>query len=71
MLVMHRSMGGRAAAAVMANAILGLTGFAFGAITLHLAAVPLGKWTALLLGVSASFTWGLLIFATRKRPVPV
>jgi hypothetical protein len=71
MLVMHRSMGGRAAAAVMANAILGLAGFALGTITLHLAAVPLGSGPALLLGLAACLGWGLLIYAARLRGMPV
>ncbi|HVT55092.1 MAG TPA: hypothetical protein VHD34_03455 [Xanthobacteraceae bacterium] len=71
MLIMHNRLGGKATAAVLANAILGLGGFGLAAATVHAAAAPFGKWTALLLGVSASFTWGLLIFATRKRPVPV
>ncbi len=71
MLVMHRSMGGRAAAAVMANAILGLAGFALGTITLHLAAVPLGSGPALLLGLAACLSWGFLIYAVRLRGMPV
>jgi hypothetical protein len=71
MLVMHRSMGGRAAAAVMANAILGLTGFALGAITLHLAAVPLGSGPALLLGLAACLAWSGLMYAARLRGMPI
>ncbi len=71
MLIMHNRLGGKATAAVLANAILGLGGFGLAAATVHLAAAPLGKWIALFLGLMASFAWGLLIFATRKRPIPV
>jgi hypothetical protein len=70
-LLMHNRLGGKATAAVLSNAILGLGGFGLAAATVHLAGVPLGKWTALCLGLIASFVWGLLIFATRRRPVPV
>jgi hypothetical protein len=70
-LIMHNRLGGKATAAVLANAILGLGGFGLAAATVHAAAIPLGKWTALIIGLMASFSWGLLIFATRKRPVPV
>ncbi len=71
MLIMHNRLGGKATAAVLANAILGLGGLGLAAATVHLAAVPLGKWAALFLGLMARFAWGLLIFATRRRAVPV
>lgn len=71
MLVMHRRMGGKATAAVMANAVLGLTGFALGAITVHLAAVPLGKAAALSLALAICFAWGLLIYGARKKGLPI
>lgn len=65
--ILHRRVGGPATAAVMANAILGLIGFAFAGLTLHVAAVPFGSALALLLALGVSFGWGILIFILRKQ----
>ena len=37
MLILHRRVGGKPTAAVMANAVTGLVGFAFACIVLHFA----------------------------------
>ncbi|HWJ99608.1 MAG TPA: hypothetical protein VNR41_02760 [Xanthobacteraceae bacterium] len=66
-VIMHRRAGGPATAAILANALLGMTGFALACIALHVAAVPLGSPAALLLAIAASIGWGLLVFALRKR----
>ncbi len=71
MLILHRRVGGPAAAAVMANAVLGLVGFAFAAVALHFAAAPLGSPLALTLALAVSIGWGLLIYAARLRGIPV
>src|SRR5471032_1910518 len=42
MFILHRRVGGRPAAAVLANAILGLVGFAIACSALHVAAEPFG-----------------------------
>ena len=41
MLILHRRVGGKPTAAVMANAVLGLVGFAFACVVLHFAATRL------------------------------
>ena len=67
MLILHHRIGGPAAAAVLASGILGLFGFGLAVLTLHLAAVPLGNWWALALGLAVSIAWNLMLFLTRKR----
>jgi len=64
--VLHRRVGGPASAAVLANAILGVTGFALAAIAVHVAAVPLGSFTALSLALAISFAWGGSILLLRR-----
>jgi hypothetical protein len=71
MLILHRRVGGRPTAAVMANGVLGLVGFALAATGLHFAALPLGSAIALSLALSISVGWGVLVFAARRRGVPV
>ena len=67
MIILHRRVGGRASAAVLANAITGLIGFAFACVALHFAAVPLGSSLALTLALAVSIGWGLLVYAARLR----
>jgi hypothetical protein len=71
MLILHRRVGGRPTAAVMANGVLGLVGFALAATGLHFAALPFGSAIALALALSISIGWGLLVFAVRRRGVAV
>jgi hypothetical protein len=47
MLILHPRIGGIATAAIIANAMWGLVGFALAVLTLHLAAVPFGAPLAL------------------------
>ncbi len=63
--IMHRRAGGPAAAAILANAILGVTGFGLACVALHVAAVPLGTPIALSLAIATSIGWGVLIYALR------
>jgi len=67
MLILHRRVGGKPTAAVMANAVVGLVGFAVACIVLHYTAVPLGAAVGLLLALSMSVGWGLTVFAARRR----
>jgi hypothetical protein len=67
MLILHTRIGGPAAAAVLASGILGLCGFGFAVLTLHLAAVPFGSWIALAMALAVSISWNLMLFLTRKR----
>jgi hypothetical protein len=69
--IMHRRVGGPATAAVMANAILGVTGFGLACIALHVTAVPLGAAVSLLLALAISVGWGILIYLLRKQKVAV
>ncbi len=54
MIILHRRVGGPPTAAVMANAVLGLVGFAFACVVLHFAAVPLGAAIGLTLALATS-----------------
>jgi hypothetical protein len=71
MLILHRRVGGPATAAVMANAILGLVGFAFAAAALHFMAESLGSPLALTLTLAVSVGWGLLMYAARRSGIPL
>ena len=71
MLILHRRVGGRPTAAVMANAVTGLVGFAFACVMLHFTAVPFGSAIGLTLALATSVGWGLLVYGARKRGFPV
>ena len=71
MLILHPRIGGRPTAAVLANTISGLGGFACALLTLHLAAVPLGSPAALTLALAVSIAANLTIWAARRRGIPV
>jgi hypothetical protein len=66
-LILHTRVGGRPTAAVMANAVLGLVGFACACIVLHVTAEPFGSALALLLALAASIGWSLLVLLARRR----
>lgn len=65
MLILHRRVGGRATASVLANAIPGLAGFGAALLTLHLAAVPFGSALALILALGVSVTCNAIVYAVR------
>jgi len=67
MLILHRRVGGKPTAAVMANAVLGLVGFAFACVVLHFAASAFGSAIGLALALSTSVAWGLFVFSARRR----
>ena len=69
MLILHRRVGGKPTAAVMANAVVGLVGFAFACAMLHFTAEPLGSSAGLALALSTSVAWGLLVYAARRRGI--
>jgi hypothetical protein len=69
MLILHRRVGGRPTAAVMANAVIGLVGFAFACAVLHFTAESLGAFVGLALALSTSVGWGLLIYGLRRRGI--
>jgi hypothetical protein len=70
-LILQPRIGGRPSAAVLANTISGLARFSFCLIALHLAAVPLGSPLALTLALAVSIGANLLIWAARRRGVPI
>ena len=67
MLILHRRVGGPPTAAVMANGITGLIGFAFAATVLHFAAEPFGAWIGLALALATSIGWSFLVYGLRRR----
>ena len=71
MLILHPRIGGRPTAAVLANTISGLGGFACCLLALHLAAVPFGTAAALTLALAVSIVANLSIWAARRYGIPV
>lgn len=67
-IVMHPRVGGKAAAAVLANAPVGLIGFAFACAVLHFTAEPLGNPAGLALALLTSVTWSLLMMLAHRPP---
>jgi len=67
MIVLHHRVGGPATAAVMANAVIGLGGFAVAVVALCLTAEPLGSPLALAFALAVSLGCNLLIYLARRR----
>ncbi len=67
MLILHRRIGGKPTAAIMANAVVGLAGFGIAVTTLNLTAVALGSPLALALALAVSVGGNLLIYFSRRR----
>ena len=67
MIILHHRVGGPATAAVMANAVIGLGGFALAVIALNLGAERLGSPAALTLALAVSLGCNLLLYVARKR----
>jgi hypothetical protein len=68
-LILHRRVGGKPTAAVMANAVLGLVGFAFACVVLHFSAGPLGAVIGLTLALATSVAWGLSVLTARRHGI--
>src|SRR5262249_50021767 len=66
MIILHRRVGGPATAAVMANAVIGLGGFAAALLVLIASAEPLGSVVALTLALLTSVAANLMIYIVRK-----
>ena len=71
MLILHNRVGGKASAAVLANAPLGLVGFAFACSVLHFTAVPFGSAIGLGLALATSVGWSLLMLLARRHGISV
>lgn len=65
--ILQPRIGGPASAAVIANSALGLMGFGLALGLVHLTAVPLGRWTALSLGLAVCVGWNLALMALARR----
>jgi hypothetical protein len=67
-VVLHLRLGGDIAAATLGRALLPMLGFVGALLTVHLAAVPLGVWTALALALLVSLLWSaILLLRDRYR----
>ncbi|HXX26543.1 MAG TPA: hypothetical protein VEJ40_07795 [Pseudolabrys sp.] len=69
-LVMHPRMGGKASGAVLANAPIGLVGFAFACTMLHFTAEPFGNAIGLALALAMSLGWSVLMMLLHRLPAP-
>lgn len=69
MLILHPRLGGPATAAVLANGLLGLVGFASFCLTLHLSVVPLGFAAGFCLAVGVNVGCNMMFWAIRRRSV--
>jgi len=65
-VILHRWVGGPAAATVLANTVIGLIGFGGSLLTLYLCVVPLGPAIALPLALATSVGWGLAVIGVRR-----
>lgn len=70
-IILHRRIGGPATAAIMANAVIGLGGFAVAVMTLYLTAERLGSPAALSLALAVSIGCNFMIYVVRKRAAAV
>jgi len=64
--IFHPRVGGRATAALIANAIIGLAGFALALTVLHLGAVPFGSAAAMALWLLMSVLWNFSVVMLRR-----
>jgi len=69
MIILHHRVGGPATAAVMANAVIGLGGFAIAVIVLNLTADRLGSPLALSLTLAVSLGCNWLLYFVRQRSI--
>ena len=66
-IILHRRIGGPATAAMLANAVIGLGGFAVALVVLCLTAERLGSAAALALAFAASLGCNLVLYLVRQR----
>jgi hypothetical protein len=71
MFILHDRVGGPASAAVLANAVLGLVGFAFACAVLHFSADAYGSVVGLTLALMTSVGWSLAVLLARRHGVAV
>lgn len=66
-IILHRRIGGPATAAILANAVIGLGGFAIAVASLYLTADRFGSAIALGLTLAISIGCNLMLYVMRKR----
>ena len=71
MFILHNRVDGPASAAVMANAVLGLVGFAFTCTVLHFTAEPFGSAIGLTLALVTSIGWSFAVLLARRHGIAV
>ncbi len=71
MLILHPRIGGAATAAIIANTMWGLVGFALSVLALHVAVVPLGAPLALAFALLVAVATNITIFLVRRRGMAV
>lgn len=71
MLILHRRVGGKATAAVMAHSLIGLLGFSLCMAVLHLTVIPIGAPAALCLALLFSISWNAATLLLRRAGVPL
>ena len=71
MLILHPRVGGKPTAAVLANAALGLVGFAIACAVLRFTAEPLGIPIGLALALGTSIGWSMAVLIARRHGVAV
>jgi hypothetical protein len=67
LLILHPRVGAAPTAAVLANGIFGLIGFAAALLALHYAAIPFGTPLALLFALLVALAWNLLVLTMRRH----
>ncbi len=71
MFILHSRVGGKPAAAVLANAPLGLVGFGFVCAVLHLTAELFGSVIGLTLALATSIGWILAVLLAHRHGISV
>jgi hypothetical protein len=71
MFILHSRVGGKPAAAVLANAPLGLIGFGFACAILHFSAMAFGSAIGLTLALATSVGWSLAVLIARRHGIAV
>jgi hypothetical protein len=70
-IILQPRVGGRATGAVIANAISGLFGFALALAAFYVATIPLGAATGMAMALAVSLAWNLMVWALRRRGIPL
>ncbi len=68
-LILHRRVGGKPTAAIMANAVVGLVGFAGACLVLHYTAESLGAVAGLTLALATAVAWSTGVLFARRHGV--